>query len=151
MKEKTFWPWGIILSLGLFMAGTLGFVFLSFQHRVDLVQENYYQADLDFNHRHEARQRLQGLAEQPNYHLYRDGTLELTLPDALTGANSKAELQLYNPTNPALDRKLTLSPLQKHQRVTTGPELQRQKWRLKVQYTVGSLLFYDEKVLNDPD
>lgn len=148
--KKTLWPKAIIFSLLAFMAATSVAVYLSFSHKVDLVQPDYYKADLSYDNQKAAHERLVQLPTRPQYRLLKTGQLEIKLPPELLGKQATAALHLYNPADSDLDRHLTLSPLKSLNLVEIGGALTSQRWRLKVMFTVHKTQYYEELPLNAP-
>ena len=99
------WGKGIIIGMALFMAFIITLVTIMMRQDIDLVREDYYQHELEYNKQYEAESNYLSAQKtieiEPKY-----DTLFLHFPaDFQTG---KASIQLQRPNNKDLDIELTI-------------------------------------------
>lgn len=107
--KKFNWGWGIVLTLAAFVLFIFGFIFLMMQERVDLVKEDYYEAEADYPELKRRRENTLQLQNSLDLHLQNNLYL-LTLPKELVGKINQGELHFYAPTNSRLDKKIPWAP-----------------------------------------
>ncbi len=93
------WGWRIAVVYTIFAACTLGFVVFALGTRVDLVQDDYYEASLRQDLISAARQHAKVLGAGITAHGH---TLAVTMSAAGTG-ELPIRVMMYKPDNPASD------------------------------------------------
>ena len=91
---KLNWGHGIIIVYVIFVGGILLLSFKSAQQKFDLVQEDYYGAELKYQEVIEASKRAKAIGGE--LQLVKKGNyLDVTLPPQLQNSNSKVTIQMY--------------------------------------------------------
>ncbi|MDR0800970.1 FixH family protein [Fluviicola sp.] len=99
------WGKGIIVGMVLFMGFIITMVVIMMQQKIDLVQEDYYQQELEYNKQYDAESNYLS-AQKPIEIRSSADTLLLAFPaDFQTG---KATVQLQRPNNKELDTTFTI-------------------------------------------
>ena len=134
MNKSFGWGQGIWLVYGLFATGILMLVYLSTQQSIDLVDDQYYQQELEYQHHLDAQNRanLRGqLLELKGDSLFIKGT-----------GMRKGKVHAYCPTNSQNDRKWDLSPSLRAIWPLPLAELPSASYRLDVEWVEnGDTLF----------
>jgi hypothetical protein len=47
-SNRNLWPWAIVLTFVLFISGTVSLVVMACSQKVELVSQNYYEQELQF-------------------------------------------------------------------------------------------------------
>jgi nitrogen fixation protein FixH len=143
------WPFAIILTFALFLAGTIGLVVMACTHRTDLVNANYYEQELKFQGQIERVKRTQHLATQATVHYDTTGRrIMLCLPAEQNGKGVTGSIQLYRPSAAKLDRQLALQVDSHGRQSLDASELQPGLWKIRVTWTANNEdYFIDEKVV----
>lgn len=99
------WGKGIVIGMGLFMAFIITLVTIMMRQDIDLVREDYYQQELEYNKQYDAESNY--LSAQKAIEIEsKSDTLFLHFPaDFQTG---KASIQLQRPNNKDQDIELTI-------------------------------------------
>ncbi|MCC5918202.1 MAG: FixH family protein [Cryomorphaceae bacterium] len=100
-KKKPFinWGWAIVIAFIGFGAFIITLVVGTYGERVDLIEENYYEAEIRYQSRMEEMQRTENMAEKP--HLVQEGKyLSIILPG---GENTKGTARFLRPDNANFD------------------------------------------------
>ena len=109
-KSKTWfqWNWGVGIALvyTFFVIGMLTLVFLSKSQKIDLVTENYYQQELEFQDEINAKQRVADESCLPQIALVSQGC-NVYIPGA-KGDEISGELLAYCPSNKKGDCTIVL-------------------------------------------
>lgn len=134
----------IIVSFVLFggFIGTL--VTICIRENVDLVSRNYYQDELNYGEQIERINNTAALISKPAIKV--DGrlvTIDFNQRDSVVGA----QLTLFCPSNPALDRKFQLrNDRQFTQHVELEPS-QKGMFRARLFWTMNGKDFYHEQII----
>lgn len=100
------WGWSLAIASMLFMAYILFFVVRAQQNRVELVSDNYYQQELDYQSRIEAQKNSVEYKDSVSMTIFPD-KIELRVPPDL--AESTGEIEFYYPASQRQDFKEVLS------------------------------------------
>lgn len=104
VRKYGFWNWGTGITI-VIITGALGMIFLvykSMQVNFDLVERDYYAAELTFDHKKMAQQNAKALSaeidivQQSNY-------LIIRFPKECIGQDINGSLLLYRPSDQAKD------------------------------------------------
>ena len=143
------WPFAILLTFALFLAGTIGLVVMACTQRADLVDANYYEQELKFQGQIERVKRTQHLATQASVHYDSEGRrIMLCLPAEQSGKGVTGSIQLYRPSAAGLDRQLALQVDSNGRQSLDASGLQPGLWKIRVTWTANNEdYFIDEKVV----
>jgi nitrogen fixation protein FixH len=144
-----FWPVGIIATLVLFFAGTIGLVVMACSQRSDLVRPDYYEQELAFQKQIDRADRVQHLATGADA-AYDAAAKQLviSLPVAQAPRGARGQIQLYRPSEAGLDRQLELQLDAGGQQRIDAANLRGGLWRVRVNWTAGGVeYFIDRKVV----
>jgi nitrogen fixation protein FixH len=137
------WGTGIALFYTVFALSMIVMAVKSFGYDHSLVQENYYQADLDYQQQYDKISN----ANQSNLLRikHRAGASEVTLEalphlkEAVSGT-----ILFFRPSNKYLDFKIPIQLDTVGQQFVPVDELTPGRWRVKVDYQVGEKAYYTE-------
>ena len=131
---KSFWPFGIGLTLAGFLGGILTLAIIASSHPADLVSQNYYEQEIAYQTRIDARERarLSGAKITPETAARR---VVIVLPAVPAFSDAGARVQLYRPSASGLDQEIPLAPGPDHTQVIDTSRLRPGLWKVRVSWT----------------
>lgn len=144
-KSGRLWLWGIVIAIVVYIVWLLGFALFSFTQDVNLVQDHYYEEDLDY----EAHMQRVALSEQLSHKpliAFDPGThvLKLHFPNDLISPSLKGSVQVYRPSDRKADRRFELNLNQDTIQVITLGGLQSGLWRVMLDWENEGFGYYIE-------
>lgn len=168
-SPRNLWPWAIILTFVLFISGTIGLVVMASTQRVDMVSENYYEQELKFQHqidraRHANQLRIQATVKYDAPHR----SIRVSIPPPLsdnhnldlnrnlnrnpnpTASPITGLIQLYRPSEAALDRNLKLQLDDNGCQFVDASNLRPGLWKIRVTWAVDNQEYFTDQQLVIP-
>lgn len=105
---KISWGYKIMFVYLAFVAGILFLVYKANRENFDLVTENYYDAELQYQHVIDQESRAAHLSEPPKV-LHTVNSVHIELPREFTGKAVKGEVYLYRPSDASKDLRIPFS------------------------------------------
>ncbi|UOK41414.1 MULTISPECIES: FixH family protein [Flavobacterium] len=105
------WGTGVVIAFALFMTFILYFVFkvqVDSQYDHEMVTEEYYKKELDFQNQIDKQQNANNLTERVSIESNGNGLL-IVFPKAFDIAKIKGKVSLYRPSNQKLDFEVPIS------------------------------------------
>ena len=103
------WGHGLAIALGCFMVFVL-FLILVFPHgkqNSELITNNYYEEELEYQHVIDSKKNADLLAEKPKYEQSKNG-IKITFPESVNIDNNKIDFVLFRTNDSNLDVKKEL-------------------------------------------
>ena len=146
---RNLWPLGIILTLVVFFAGTVGLVVMACSQRVDLVSPDYYERELKFQGQIDQVERTHRAASQASVAYDAPGKcITVSLPADQAGHEISGRIELYRPSASGMDRAVKLAPDVKGVQRLDAAGLAPGLWKVRVSWTFDRQdYFLDEKVV----
>lgn len=139
-KPKFSWGVGITIVYTTFALATLSFVAYAFSQKVELVADNYYKQEMQYQQRINESSAALALDTPVRWNLSDDReNIILTFPAAAT-----ATVILYRPSNSALDKTFTLSAGSDGTARIPIKAIASGFWRMKIQWNIGDKKMYNE-------
>jgi hypothetical protein len=142
--SRNLWPYGIIAAFLLFAGGLATTVTIAITHPEDLVNENYYENEVLYQHQIDSTARAQkagaAIRDDPA-----GQQLVIALPVAQLGQKFSGTLRLYRPDSPKLDREQPLAPRPDGTQTVKLSALAPGPWLLKVAWQADGLGYYLEQ------
>lgn len=144
--EKSFWPYGIILTFVLFVSGIATLVVIACTHKTDLITANYYDDEIRFQSRLDQINRTAQLAGEVTvtYDAIAQ-SINIALPRAQSAAAVTGRIQLYRPSATELDRTVPLQLDAQGAQVLDAAALLPGLWKVRVQWTVEDHEYFADK------
>ena len=145
---KINWGTGIVLAIASFVTFILYLVITmstddSFSH--DLVTEEYYKTELEFQEQLDEETNARNLSENLNIEKTADGLI-ISFPEDLDPSAIKGKMFLYRPSNKQLDSEIPLS-LSSHQLLVPDNRLVGGRWNINIDWAYGKeSYFYKEEI-----
>ena len=146
--KRNFWPFGIILSFALFLAGTVGLVVMAARNPNDLVSANYYDAEVRFQTQIDQINRARRLPEQTNVHY--DSARQrivIAMPVDHSGGAIKGRVELFRPSAARFDEGLELNPDACGVQLIDTSRLVSGLWMVKIVWSVNGQTYRHEQKL----
>jgi hypothetical protein len=141
------WGWGIVVALTLFVAMIVQFAVRSFNQRIDLVTEDYYEQELGYQETIDRKRNLDELSGVMEV-LPRSEGLLIRFPEDLKGKDIEGTLFLYRPSDERLDRAYDLQVLDQNSFLIPVEHLIGGKWIIKVDFsTEGTPYYYQKEIM----
>lgn len=148
IRTNSGWGLGVWLLYGgfvLFMSGVV--LFASFQ-QFDLVRDNYYQKDMKYQEHIEKIRRVESLLHQPSISYdYSSQTILFAFPDSVTMGIVTGEIELFRPSNSALDQTLPVELDNDNRMVIPADSLAIGVWRVRADFAIDGVTYYFEQMI----
>ena len=139
------WGTGIAIFSACFMLMILGFVVNSFQHRTELVADDYYQQELQYQNRIEEQNNARAIGGEVKLS-YQKGQLELLYPST----NWEGDIAFFRPSNSQMDFTLPITMDSNQLQLISGERLASGLWRLRFSWQLNGQAYYTEQSLVIP-
>ena len=144
---KINWGTGIVIAFIAFISFIMYFVInmnVNKKYDHDLVTEDYYKKELEFQNDIDKETNAKNLAENLSWEKTNEGIV-ITFPEALNKENITGKVFLYRPSNKQFDFETSLS-LSNHNLLIPDKRLLDGRWNIKVdwQYNGNSYLYKKE-------
>ena len=111
IRQRNFWPYGIISAFGCFFLGTIGLVVMACSQKTELVSNDYYEQEIKFQSHIDGVHRTDRLGSRAS--IAYDATsqrITISLPAEQVRQPMLGRIQLYRPSAAGLDRDVKLEP-----------------------------------------
>jgi hypothetical protein len=143
---KINWGVGITLSIILFMIISIGLIYYAFHQDVNLVRDDYYEAEVQYNDTMDKIKRTNEFKEKLNIILTTDN-IELHFPIDLSQSKISGNIFLYRPSNGDKDINLPIKLDSTNSQYLTTSNLIPGLWKIKVEWNYDSTSFQNDKIL----
>ncbi len=135
MKKFT-WGHGVIVALGLFIGFILFmiFVFPSGQQNSELITDNYYEEELNYQKVIDAKNSADQLTEKPVFEQIPEG-LKISFPKDYNNENSKFNFDLFRTDDQRLDIKKEFQLTSDNSFTIPAKVLAKGNYTLKIHWT----------------
>jgi len=147
MKIKISWGTGIVIAFVIFMVGTLSTAVYLMNQDVNLVADDYYDQEINYQQHIDRMERTSQLEEKQI--IYFDGsTVKIIIPKVLVKKELSGEIYFYRPSDSNSDIKITFIPDTSGIQVIPVERLEKGYWRIKVSWlSNGKEYFSEDRIL----
>jgi len=146
MKNKNLWPLGITIAYVLFAAGIAVMVFIACSHKSDLVSDNYYEQEIQYQSRLDQLNRTARFNDQVKVAFDNsEKRISISLPADHAGPGTSGIVQLYRPSAAGLDRELKLELDATNSQSLDAATLEPGLWKVRIQWTSGQQDYFADK------
>ena len=140
------WGTGLTIVIVLFVATTLSIVAFLMSLDYEMVTEQHYQEDTQYQQHIERVEHTAALGDPVEIELVQQSTvIEVRFPADILAAGPIGTVELYRPSNSSMDQQLSLAlDSMGHQQIPVK-NLAKGKWRIKVSWTADSTGYFKEK------
>ena len=145
-SEKSFWPYGVILTFVFFSAGTIGLIVIACTHKTDLITADYYADELKFQGRLDQLNRTAQHSEQVavSFDAARQ-SIVLALPPATVNAQTTGRIQLYRPSATDRDVVVRLELDVTGSQTIDAANLLPGLWKVRIEWTAQNQDYFADK------
>ena len=137
------WGQKITFVYVLFVCGILFLVFQSSRQRVDLVTEQYYEEEIEYQKRIDESKRADALSERVKVTQAGNG-LSVRLPAEFEGRNVTVKAHLYCPADERNDIRMETATLDRNFRLA-WPQARKGLHILKLNWSSDGISYYTEE------
>jgi hypothetical protein len=140
------WGKGIALVIILFMGFIVSFVVRAFNNETDLVREDYYQAEVNYDDNIKSKNNYFALKEKVKISKTERG-IEVLFP-SIFSADIKGSINFYRPQSKALDKSYRLDLNASNLQILSYSDFVEGFYEITIDWTSGSTsyIFEDEIV-----
>lgn len=139
------WGYKIVIAYSMFVAGILFMVFRSSQQKFDLVTEDYYGKELQFQQQIDAAKRTALLSEKVKCAVQND-SLQVIFPQELSSKDIAGQLQLYYAADKAKDAVIPFTATG-NTAIFAVPAANKGSHRLLITFKAGGADYYFEETI----
>jgi nitrogen fixation protein FixH len=142
------WNWGvgITVTIIVFTIISLLFIYFAFNQDINLVRDDYYEAEVQFNEKLETIKRTKKLSEElkiklvPNY-------ISIQFPNEIQNQEITGTIFLYRPSDEKLDFELPIEiDTLKTQLIPTSKMIAGQ-WKIQIEWSADTNKYFNNKIL----
>ena len=146
---KIHWGTGIVLAIISFVSFILFLVITmitdeAYSH--DLVVEEYYKTELEFQQQLDKESNAQNLSKNLNVQKTAEGIV-ISFPTELDPSQVQGKMFLYRPSNKQLDSEIPLS-LSSHQLLVPDNRLVGGRWNINIDWSYGKEAYFFKEEIN---
>ncbi len=143
---KISWGIGISITIIVFMLVSFWLIYFSFNQEVNLVRDDYYEAEVKFNEKMETIKRTDLLAENLNINLT-ERDIKISFPKIVKLNNVNGTILLYRPSDRNIDIKLPIQVDSSGTQLISTKNMISGMWKVQVEWAVDSTSYYNEKII----
>ena len=146
---RNLWPLGIVLTLVVFVLGTVSLIVMACSQGTDLVSPDYYEKELRFQGQIDRVERTRNAASQASVAYDAAGKcITVSLPTDQLRRGVTGHIELYRPSTAGMDRAIDLQPDPNGVQRLDAADLAPGLWKVRVSWTTGGQeYFLDQKVV----
>lgn len=139
------WGWKLAVGSAMFMALIIYFVIQSFNNKTQLVSENYYEEELQFQKQIDARKNATGL-DDTLFVTQKGSDIVIEYPEWFVQNDCKGTVHFYKPSNENHDKVFKFSQ-QEAKQIIPRSQLAPGRFQVKFNLTSSGKDYYYEKSL----
>lgn len=147
--KKINWGTGIVIAFVLFITFILGLVYImstDSNYEYDLVAEDYYKDELEYQQRIDMLNNAKELSENVKISKTAEG-VSVVFPKNIQQDSIKGSIKLYRPSNRILDKELVIS-LNHHTQFISKEDLIGGRWDIHVEWSVADKTYLFKESIN---
>jgi len=142
-KARISWGTGIAMLYIGFVLGMLFLVTLSMNQRVDLVSEDYYAQELDFQNKINKNNRAKALSTPLRWEMT-DTALEIEYPTEFRYQDLAGKVRFYCPSDNEKDIEFAIMPNADNQQTIPLSKIQPGRYLLQFDWKNGETTYWNE-------
>lgn len=147
--KKINWGTGIVIAFVLFISFILGLVYImstDAAYEYDLVAEDYYKDELEYQHRIDMLNNAKKLPENVSLQKVENG-ISIVFPKNIDVKDIQGTIYLYRPSNRVLDKTIPIS-LDSHTYFIANEILIGGRWDVHVQWSISGKEYLFKNSIN---
>lgn len=141
---KISWGIGITITIIVFMLISFWLIYFSFSQEVNLVRDDYYQAEVQFDDKLESIKRTELLNEKLLISLEANN-IKLVFPSNFIKNNIDGSIILYRPSNRESDIQFPINLDSNNIQFIATTGMLNGRWKIQVNWRADSLEYFNEK------
>ncbi len=141
--KKINWGTGIAMLYVAFVIGILGLVALTTTQRVDLVSEDYYALELDFQNKIDKTQRSKALTAPLRWEIT-DTALEIKYPAEFASRDLSGRVRFYCPSDNGKDIEFAILADAQNQQAIPLSKIQKGRYLLQFDWKNQQTTYWNE-------
>ncbi len=143
---KISWGVGITITIIVFMLISFWLIYFSFSQDVNLVRDDYYQAEVQYDDKMETIKRTDLLSDKLEIKVKSD-IIEFIFPKLNSQAKISGNILLYRASSGDKDITVPISLDSANTQIINTMNLVRGLWKTQVQWQIDSIKYFNEKTL----
>lgn len=141
------WGKSIVLAFVLFAGLIITMVYMSMQHDVNLVADNYYEEELAYEDQMNRIRNFESLVDKPS--VKRIGSqIVLSFPSDVADNIQNGEIHFFRPSDHKVDKKIRIKLNQEYQQVFPVSAFGSGLWKTKLNWNdQGKEYFFEQKIV----
>lgn len=136
MKIKFNWGTGVAIAIGIIFLMIASLIYFSFSQRVDLVHENYYERELQYQKEIESENNSSAIAADLTV-TYVPPNLEIRFPASFDKREATGEILFYKPNDPRMDFKVALDLGEGNLQKIPAEKVSGGRWKIVITFQQG--------------
>ncbi len=147
MKIKLSWPIGIIIIYGFFLVTLISFIIFTRYNQVNLVSEDYYQKEINYQKQIDRIERTRTLPESLEWKfLKNEDKIYFIFPKEISTHNFEGEVIFFRPSDSSQDIRTNLEISENNDQFIDIKHLARGYWKIKILWSVNDLEYFKEDI-----
>jgi hypothetical protein len=148
MKKEWVWPAGIIASFAIFIAFMMTIWFFYNSQRIDLVTQNYYERQIQYQGQIDRITRTRNLPEPVRLtYSSEQRQIEIQFPFQFQPEQVEGTVTFYRPSNSSMDYVLPIVLSTERKQIIFTRNLAAGLWRIKMSWQSEGLDYYHEEMM----
>lgn len=143
MKKMSWGSW-IVVAIVLFVAATFVMVYISMNQRVDLVTDDYYEKELQFQQHIDIVKNTNALEGKVSFD-FSSSMMNITFPKAGDPKQYSGMIVVFRPSDKSMDIVRDVSVDSAYSQHISTADLMKGMWRVKISWSVGGQNYYTEQ------
>lgn len=143
---KISWGVGITISIIVFMIISVMFIFFAFNQDVNLVRDDYYEAEVQYNETMEKVRRTNDLRENLQISIV-DNNIQLQFPKIFNNKNISGNIYLYRPSERNMDVNIPVKIDSTYLQLISTENLLSGMWKIKVDWIADSNSYLNNEII----
>jgi len=143
---KINWGTGITITIVVFMLISFWLIYFSFNQEVNLVRDDYYEAEVKHDEQTETINRTNNLTNPLKISVDASSVI-IKFPDDAKNTKISGEIMFYRPSDRNLDFTLKIDPDTSNQQIVKTEKLLKGMWKVNVYWNIDSVKYYNEQII----
>jgi hypothetical protein len=143
---KISWGVGITVSIIVFMLISVMFIYIAFNQDVNLVRDDYYEAEVKYNETMEKVKRTSALVDKLKISVI-ENNIQLQFPKISKSENINGNILLYRPSERNKDLSITIRPDSNYLQTINTANMLSGMWKVKVDWTADSISYLNDDII----
>jgi len=141
---KINWGTGILIVIIVFFIAIFSFIFFSTTQKVNLVEEDYYPKELDFDTQMDKIRNTNNLDEKILFE-FPEELIVISFPEIVRNKTPNGSILIYRPSDYEDDITIDIQLNDDNQQILSSKELLAGKYIIKIDWELEGIRYYQEK------